>query len=728
MTAIKLGAVLFLALPLAILAASCSSNGDTASSTPVSSETASATPDISALPIPDPHELHVAAADGSGDRTIFASDQPISYALSPDGTQIAFVESNYTLTSATVHFLSLDGAERGRATHNGRIYDPLSWSPDGRYLVAFLSGDTSQSLVAFGSAGSSQKELLSSPASAPPVISGWLPDGELLVEQPNATNGADLLAFDIDAGTSRALTSLNAWIDYFGRPAISPDDKALAVLVPGGTAACGSIATSTTIWTIDLASGATTQVTPDGFCGGGGMVWSSDGTQLAYSALTTTDASTLNVVDVATGRSRTVTHGLDNVIAWLPDGTLLANEYSCINCDGGVLHLFAVDASGGARRDLTASASSAISQSGRIVTADGAVKTLDASGRELAVLAPLESGWGYFSFAWTRDESHITYLRFHTTGTRVFEVNRDGSGFQQTAYSTEANPQLSPDGKRIAYLYQTPGGKEKSGTTLWLANADGSDAVQVSVGGSPSTIAWAPDSTRLLFPGVAGPGEPGSPYAPYVVNSDGSDARQVTTQTLSIGVKDAGLWAPNSKLVVFADAPMTVLDVDTGQVTLVSPGTQKGMPTWSADSSKLIYPVYSSSQNGTDVYISNVDGSGTTHIAGNGSSCGGIAVSPDGGKIACIASLGDTGDLVVMGFDGSSKTSVLKDAVLGAGPVWSPDGQWLAATVVNDDASGVYVVRADGSGAQQLTRSQTAAGLWWIGNDRLRIETFQGGL
>jgi Tol biopolymer transport system component len=305
-------------------------------------------------------------------------------------------------------------------------------------------------------------------------------------------------------------------------------------------------------------------------------------------------------------------------------------------------------------------------------------------------------------------------------------VNRDGSGFQQTIYSTESNPQLSPDGKRIAYLVSTyvPDGKDKATSALWLANPDGSNAVQVSVGGAPSTIAWAPDSTRLLFLAVAGPGEPGSPY---VVNSDGSGVRQVTTQTLSIGDKGAGIWAPNSKLVVFADAPMTVLDVDAGQVTLVSPGTQKGMPTWSADSSKLIYPVYSSS-NGTDIYITSVDGGATTQIGGNGSSCDGLAVSPDGSKIACIALRGDAGGLVVMDVNGGGKTTVLSNAALGAGPVWSPDGQWLAATVVNDDGSGVYVVRADGSGAQQLTRSQTAAGLWWIGNDRLRIETFQGGL
>jgi TolB protein len=725
MTGIKLGTPLLLMLPLVIFAASCAGD-NTASPTPISPETAtaSAKPDISALHIPDPYELHVAAADGSGDKTIFATDQSISYALSPDSSQIAVSEGTYN--SATVHFINFDGIERARATYNGGSEGQLEWSPDGRYLVSTFNAAGSQTLVAFSSDGSSQKQLLTSSSSASVLLSGWLPDGELLLEKSRtASGGADLLAFDLGAGTSRTLTDLNIWKDYFGQPAVSPDGKAVAVLSPGGAAACGSITTSTTIWTIDLASGASTQITPDGFCGSGGMVWSPDGAQLAYSAMTTADVSTLNVLDVATGQSRTATHGLDNVIAWLPDGTLLADEYNCINCDGGVLHLFAVNASSGARRDLTASASSAVSPYGRIVTADGAVKTLDASGGQFAVLAPQESGWGYSSFAWTGDESHITYLRFHNSGTRFFEVNRDGSGFQQTVYNTEAKPQISPDGSRIAYFVSTSTPDGKATSALWLANADGSNAIQVSVGGSPSTIAWAPDSTRLLFLTVAGPGEPGSPY---VVDADGSGVRQVSTQTLSIGVKDAGLWAPNGKLVVFADAPMTVLNVDSGDTTSVSPGTPKGMPAWSADSSKLIYPVFNS-QGGTDIYVSNVDGSGTTQIPGGANSLSGFAASSDGSKIAYISVQGDKTGLVIANIDGSDKISVLDGASLGGGgPSWSPDGNWLAVVATSGESSGLFVVRADGSGVQQLARSQTVAGIWWIGNDRLRIETFLGGL
>jgi hypothetical protein len=57
------------------------------------------------------------------------------------------------------------------------------------------------------------------------------------VEQ-NLSGGAqtDLIAYNIDAGTSRKLTDLNAWVDYFGEPRLTPDKTKLLVwaTVPAG--------------------------------------------------------------------------------------------------------------------------------------------------------------------------------------------------------------------------------------------------------------------------------------------------------------------------------------------------------------------------------------------------------------------------------------------------------------------------------------------------------------
>ena len=57
-----------------------------------------------------------------------------------------------------------------------------------------------------------------------------------------------------------------------------------------------------------------------------------------------------------------------------------------------------------------------------------------------------------------------------------------------------AAPQFSPDGKRIAFMSNRSGPWQ-----IWMSNADGSDAKQVSFTGSAGTPRWSPDGRSLAF-------------------------------------------------------------------------------------------------------------------------------------------------------------------------------------------------------------------------------------
>jgi Tol biopolymer transport system component len=60
--------------------------------------------------------------------------------------------------------------------------------------------------------------------------------------------------------------------------------------------------------------------------------------------------------------------------------------------------------------------------------------------------------------------------------------------------SGNAAPQLSPDGRRIAFM------SDRSGTwQIWVGDANGSNAVQVSHTDSAGTPRWSPDSRFLAF-------------------------------------------------------------------------------------------------------------------------------------------------------------------------------------------------------------------------------------
>ncbi|MEK7247193.1 MAG: hypothetical protein AAB092_01850, partial [Chloroflexota bacterium] len=298
---------------------------------PTPSSTATQAP-VDELPIPDPWEVHIAAADGSGESMVYVDDRASDFEWSPDGTELAVATGD--LDSTTVRFIGLDGKERAQATLDGSSY-PLSWSPDGRYVVTMVSVGTSEAVVALTNDGATQKELFTAPGSTYLLLSGWLPSGELLVEKGESTLPAELLAFNIDAGTSRTLTDLDIYADYFGRPEVSPNEHSLAVMVQQGDKGCGSPENGNSIWTIDLENGATTQVSPGGYCGGGGIVWSPDGMQIAFSVLGVPDTSGVFVTEVATREARRLAAGLNNVVAWLDDGTILAEQYTCVGCDGG---------------------------------------------------------------------------------------------------------------------------------------------------------------------------------------------------------------------------------------------------------------------------------------------------------------------------------------------------------------------------------------------------------
>ncbi len=703
-----------------------------------SSHSPTPTVDVGSLPILDPWEIHIAASNGSGDKTVFSTGTgDVRYALSPDSSELAVAESNYM--STTMHFLALDGTQRASVTHDGSAGE-LSWSPDGKYVISKFYESGADSIVAIPVDGGAPLDLLAPAPSAthPTSIfqSGWLPTGELLVEESVGGSGqTDLLAIDVQTAASRKVADLNVWTDYFGVPQVSPDKTKIAVWVSAGSVndpACNGLSASTSIWTIDLASGATSRLTPESYCGSGGMVWSPDGRQLAFSVLLGRDSSYLYTIDVATGQTKQLATDLDNVEAWNSAGQIMAEKLSCVNCEGGGDPIAVkIDATTGAQQELAAAAPNAVAPSGdTLAVADDGVRRIDLSGQLVAGLAPAAAGWRYGSLSWASDEKHVAFVRFHKQGSRFFEVNRDGSGFETKLFfandGSAGSPlalQMSPDGKRIAY-WVTPKGKTAD---LYIADADSSNAQRVDVAGSVGMFAWSPDGSRILFVAVDTTKPDGG--ATFVVNADGSGLHEVTTE---VGFDKGGgpiFWAPNSRLVVFPGAPMRVLDVDTGQLTNVEPGTEKGVPTWSADSTKLLYPVFNS-EDGSDIMVSAVDGSGTTTIHGDNRVLGGLSVSPDGQKLAYELASGDTGGLFVSNIDGMDEELVLAGASLGAGgPVWSPDGQWLATVAApNGGDGGVFVVRPNGSEARQITRGSMVAGIVWASNERLRLMTFMGGL
>jgi Tol biopolymer transport system component len=136
------------------------------------------------------------------------------------------------------------------------------------------------------------------------------------------------------------------------------------------------------------------------------------------------------------------------------------------------------------------------------------------------------------------------------------------------------------------------------------------------------------------------------------------------------------------------------------------PSTPSGLlfqvdPAWSPDGRRVAFA--SAREGSLDIYVMDVDGTGTQRLTSTKEDDGHPTWSPDGERIAFHR--GD-GHLYVMKADGSGARRVTSTLAPESEPAWSPDGRWLAYTqrTPGTPIREVWVVSPDGGGARRVTK------------------------
>jgi dipeptidyl aminopeptidase/acylaminoacyl peptidase len=117
------------------------------------------------------------------------------------------------------------------------------------------------------------------------------------------------------------------------------------------------------------------------------------------------------------------------------------------------------------------------------------------------------------------------------------------------AFKRVADPQVSPDGKTVAYSVTTVDlATNKSSSSLWLASTEKGERHQLTnvAGKKDRHPRWSPDGKKVLFESNRS-GE----SQLWVIDIGGGEARQVTS--LSTGAEN-GVWSPDGKQVAFSSA------------------------------------------------------------------------------------------------------------------------------------------------------------------------------
>ncbi|MGH2685873.1 MAG: TolB family protein, partial [Actinomycetota bacterium] len=217
------------------------------------------------------------------------------------------------------------------------------------------------------------------------------------------------------------------------------------------------------------------------------------------------------------------------------------------------------------------------------------------------------------------------------------------------AVSLPSDPQLSPDGERVAFVL-TGADREadEDRSSIWLVPAGGGESERLTSGTSDLAPRWSPDGMTLAF--LSTRGEEGSKSQIHLLPVGGGEAHAITELPLGAGEP---VWSPDGDRVAFA--AVVDLDPDGGAAKPVA----------------------------TDRLDHKADGIGLlkdlrTHL---------FVVPASGAEPPQLT----TGDFHV------------------TQPVWSPDGSRLAysASTTEDrdlePAQAVYVVPAEGGEPERIT-------------------------
>jgi Tol biopolymer transport system component len=296
---------------------------------------------------------------------------------------------------------------------------------------------------------------------------------------------------------------------------------------------------------------------------------------------------------------------------------------------------------------------------------------------------------------WSPDGTRLAYQTsctgnwFSCTGFvhEIRIVNADGTG-QVTVRSSELFNELhwSPAGNRLLYRGLSV---NEEWNQLFTLSVDGSN-----IQAYPSVTAaynavwvprWSPDGQRIAFAGE--PNAFGRASCVCVINADGTGLREITTGLTLI--EDMS-WSPDGTRLTFLGQNPATLDygvwvvrVDGTGLALVAGGSAGSMDLagWSpAPDDDLIFFSRVPDPNddwSTGIYAVHGDGSGERRIVGDQGWLAGVAVSPDGRRIAFGWNGGPlrpgNSALYLMNADGSGLQLYFEDFIHATGePFWRP--------------------------------------------------------
>jgi Tol biopolymer transport system component len=193
----------------------------------------------------------------------------------------------------------------------------------------------------------------------------------------------------------------------------------------------------------------------------------------------------------------------------------------------------------------------------RVPSSGGEIEALAGVGEDASL--PAVSPRGNL-LAYTRYEANVNIWSIRVTPSGRLEglPRKLISGSRQ-----QMDDEFSPDGKQIVFFSDRSGSQE-----IWVANADGSNAAQLTSFAGPitGTPRWSPDGRWIVFDS-----RPSGHAGVFVVSAEGGAPRLLTPPTMDAFVPS---WSSDGKWIYFCwnrsgDLEIWRMPVEGGAETLV---------------------------------------------------------------------------------------------------------------------------------------------------------------
>ncbi len=300
----------------------------------------------------------------------------------------------------------------------------------------------------------------------------------------------------------------------------------------------------------------------------------------------------------------------------------------------------------------------------------------------------------------TQGQYKIAYNSIRNGHILIYTMNADGTNQTQLTNDTLdfLYPEWSPDGKKIVFVQ----GRTK-GSGIFTMNADGTSITSLpdSAGDDYNERAiWSPDGSKIVFVGGG----------ISVMNSDGTNPHYLASGTSPVWSRDG------SKIAFFSQGgfgdpeQIFVINTDGSNIRQLTNGSFRNwFPNWSPDGTKI---VFESERDGDyEIYTMMADGTQQSRLTVNASGDRFPNWSPDGKSIAFVRS---DSTVYVMNQDGTNQQKVTSTpplrgmpSVLTPFPRWSPDG-----TKVLFVSGQICIVNPDGTNQKILTSGYDLYPAW----------------